>query len=345
MVDRYYALEENACACAREYNVKRQTVTKWVIRFETLGPDGLKDLSRARHTPAPHKCGVDVERAVITIAKGKQYRIGQDRVRLELPRELKRSTATINRIMHEHGLIKKRRRKYQKKQQCARYKKTLKALRNWQVDVKELRDIPNVVALVEAGIIPNFEYTARDQVTGTTYISYAWEHTLINSVRFVSVLFEHLKSFGIHGSEVSIQTDNGSEFIGSIFAKERSLFTTTIEDVHHGKHRTIPVGKKEYQGVVESFHGRIEYEFYDVEEFRSLSQFLSKAHTFMLYWNLKRKKLENKKSPFMLVKEKCRIFNTHFANMQPCMLDSLQTFAHHYGSVDVPYVGDEVTTP
>jgi transposase len=342
LVERYYALGKNASACALEYNTKRQTVTRWVKRFETLGSPGLKNLPTARHTPSPHKSGTEIEQAVITIAKGRRYRIGQDRVRLELPPELKRSTATINRIMHEHDLIKKRKRKHQKKQQCAQYKKTLRALRNWQVDVKELRDIPNVVALVEAGIIPNYEYTARDQVTGTTFICYGWEHTLINSVRFVSILFEHLRSFGIHGSEVIIQTDNGSEFIGSIYAKERSLFTTTIEDTYRGIHRTIPVGRKEYQGVVESFHGRVEYEFYDVEEIHSLSDFLSKAHTFIVYWNLKRRKLENQKSPFTLIKEKCQILDTQFCVVSPCVLDSLHTFAHHYGSVGVPYVGDEV---
>jgi hypothetical protein len=42
------------------------------------------------------------------------------------------------------------------------------------------------------------------------------------------------------------------------------------------------------------------------------------------------------------VREKCRIFDTAFADFQPFVLDSLQTFAHHYGLVGVPYVGNEV---
>ncbi|MDP2684849.1 MAG: hypothetical protein Q8P20_07495, partial [bacterium] len=72
----------------------------------------------------------------------KKYRIGQDRVQLALPDTMHCSTATINRIMHANDLIKKRRKKHQRKKQCAEYKKTLRALRNWQIDVKELRDIP-----------------------------------------------------------------------------------------------------------------------------------------------------------------------------------------------------------
>jgi len=342
MVERYYELRENASAVAREYAVKRQTLTKWVTRYEALGEEGLKDGSRARHTPIPWKTGKETEDAIVALAKAKHLRIGQDRIQTELPKEHHCSTATINRILNTHGLIKKRKKKYQKKRQCAEYKKTLKALKNWQVDVKELRDIPNVVALVEAGVIPNFEYTARDQVTGTTFVCYAWEHTLINSVRFIEALFSHLRSFGIHGSELVIQTDNGSEFIGSINAKADSLFTTTIERVNHATHRTIPIGKKEWQGVVESLHGRIEYEFYDVESFRSLSNFLSKAYTYILYWNLERKKIENKKSPMRMIKEKCHIFDVAIGDFQPFVLDSMKTYSHHYSSVGVPYVGDEV---
>lgn len=342
LVERYYELNNNATVCAREYNTKRQTVTKWVTRYEQEGEDGLKDQSRARHTPIPWKTSEETEAAIVTLAKAKKLRIGQDRIQLELPKATQVSTATINRVLHEHDLIKKRKRKYQKKRQCAAYKKTLKALRNWQVDVKELRDIPNVVALVEAGVIPNFQYTARDQVTGLTFICYAWEHTLINSVRFIETIFTQLRAFGIHGSELVIQTDNGSEFIGNINAKADSLFTSTIEQIHHGKHKTIPIGKKEWQGVVESLHGRIEYEFYDVESFRSLADFLSKAYTYTLYWNLRRQKLQNRKSPMHLIKEKCRIFDPAIGNFQPFILDSLQTFSHHYASVGVPYVGDEV---
>lgn len=342
MVERYYELGRNASAVAREYRVKRQTVTKWVARFEQHGVKGLTNRSRARHTLSAHKSPPAVEEAIVALARDRRYRIGQDRIRLELSPKLRRSTSVINRIMHEHYLIKKRRKKYQKKRQCAAYHKTLRALKHWQVDVKELRDIPNVTALITAGIIPNFQYTARDQVTGTTYVCYAWEHSLINAVRFVALLFEHLKGYGIHPGDCVVQTDNGSEFIGSIHAKERSLFTTTIEDTYRATHRTIPVGKKEYQGVVESLHGRIEYEFYDIEMFASLADFLAKAYTYTLYWNLNRKKLSTRKTPYRHIKETCRIFATSVGDFKPIMLDSLTTYSHHYALQSVPYVGDEV---
>lgn len=342
MVERYYSINCNASAVAREYGTKRQTVTKWVHRFEKDGIIGLKDYPRTPHTEPAHKKPKDVEDMIIALVKRKKYRIGQDRVRLEPPSAMRCSTATINRIMRANDLIKKRRRKYQRKKQCAEYKKTLRALRNWQIDVKELRDIPNIAALVAAGIIPNFQYTARDQITGAMFVCYAWEHSLINSVRFASTLFEHLKKFGIHPSGITIQTDNGSGFIGNIFAKGDSGFTSLIEQVYHGKRITIPIGRKEYQGVVESSHGRIEYEFYDIETFSSLSSFLSKSYTYLLYWNLDRKKISDKKSPLMLIKEKCAIFDTLIGDFKPFVLDEVKTFAHHYRWQGVPYVSDEV---
>ena len=99
--------------------------------------------------------------------------------------------------MHENDLIKKRKKKWKKKKQIQEYRNKLKALRYWQIDVKELIDIPNIYALVSMGIIPRYQYTARDVHTGTMFIAYSYNHSLLNSIRFIHVLFEQLKMFGI----------------------------------------------------------------------------------------------------------------------------------------------------
>lgn len=341
IVQRYYHTL-NYSQVAREYGTKRQRVKFWVKRLEEEGIEGLEDKSRAPHH-IPHKTPKEIEERIREIAKAKKYSIGQDRIQSELRKEgIRRSTSTINRIMHKLDLIKKRRKKYQKKRQISEYRKKLKALRNWQIDVKDLIDIPNIYALVYSGIIPRFEYTAKDVVTGTTYLSYAWQQTEINSIRFSQAILEHLGRFGIHSSEITIQTDNGPEFIACIFKKEPSAFTKMIEKVYHGKHQTIPVGKKEYNGSVENFHDRIEDEFYDIETFNSLSEFLGKALTFTLYWNLDRENLELKKTPFRLIKEKCHIFDPGIANFQPFILDEMKTLWPHYLQKSVPYVADEL---
>ena len=57
-----------------------------------------------------------------------------------------------------------------------------------------------------------------------------------------------------------------------------------LKIIYHGKHKTIPVSKKDYRSVIESSHEGIEYKFYDVERFDSLEMFLSQAYTHILYW-------------------------------------------------------------
>ena len=117
-----------------------------------------------------------------------------------------------------------------------------------------------------------------------------------------------------------------------------------VEKIYHGKHQTIPVGKKEYLGSVESFHDRIEDEFYDIETFNSLAEFLGKAWSFILYWNLDRENLELKKTPFRLIKEKCHILNPAIANFQPFILDEMKTLWPDYLQKSVPYVADELSS-
>jgi hypothetical protein len=159
--------------------------------------------------------------------------------------------------MHDLNLIKKRLKKYQRKRQIREYKKKLKALRYWQIDIKDLRDIPNIYPLISAGIFPRYQYSARDVDTGTSFFCFAFEISQINSIRFTQAIFEHLKENKISTSEVVFQTDSGSEFIGSVFKKGLSGFTELVEKVYKAKHKTIPPRKKEYNGSVESFHSQL----------------------------------------------------------------------------------------
>jgi transposase len=343
MVRRYYETR-NYSQVAREFGTKRQRVKFWVERFEKEGIDGLRDKSRAPHN-IPHKTSKDVEEKIKQIAISRKYSIGQDRIQLELLKryDIKVSTSTINRIMHEHGLIKRALKKHQKKMNITKYRKKLKALRDWQIDVKDLIDIPNIFALIKLGILPRYQYSAKDVVTGVSFFCYAFEHSEINSIRFAQAILEHLKGYGINLREITFQTDNGSEFIGCIFKKKPSGFTELVEKVYLARHQTIPVGRKEYNGSVESFHARIEKEFYDIETFNSLGEFLSKAWTFELYWNLERENLKLKKTPFQIVKEKCAIYDPGIVNFQPFILDEVRTFwIPHYQKQSVPYVADEI---
>ncbi len=52
---------------------------------------------------------------------------------------------------------------------------------------------------------------------------------------------------------------------------------------------------------MENFHGRIEEEFYDLEDLPTLSTLLNKADTYMLYFDLERVNLDLKRSPLEMV--------------------------------------------
>ncbi len=86
---------------------------------------------------------------------------------------------------------------------------------------------------------------------------------------------------------VMVQTDNGSEFVGGIAKKEPSEFTLLAQK-HLRGHLRIPPGAKTYNSDVESFHRRVEEEFYRIETISSQKDFLCKAYAYMLWFDYQR---------------------------------------------------------
>ncbi|MGB9721075.1 MAG: helix-turn-helix domain-containing protein [bacterium] len=237
-----YNSTRNISFVARFFKTTRKTVRKIIRRYESEGADGLKDRSRRPHQ-TPKAISPALEAKIVALRKCQklrprgekiELRLGQERIRWFLAQHgIFVSVSTINRVLHKYGLIKPRLKKWQKRRVITQYRKSLKPFTLWQVDVKYLRDVPNLYGLILDGVIPAYQYSARDVATGTTFFAYAEEFSLINSMRFVWLLLCHLEFFGIDTSAVIIQTDNGGEFIGA----------------------------------VENFHDRIEDEFYDIERF------------------------------------------------------------------------------
>lgn len=169
-------------------------------------------------------------------------RIGQDKIKLLLQKRygIRKSTSTINRVLHRLHLIQPRKKKYQKKRQTAAYRKRLKPLAHWQVDVKYLNDIPPICAQVCRRVLPKFEYTIKDVLTGTAFICFAHQRSTFNSAKFIALCLDHFRTHGLNTSHITIQTDNGTEFIGSVYASHDSLFTRVVQETFHARHCTIP---------------------------------------------------------------------------------------------------------
>ena len=121
-----------------------------------------------------------------------------------------------------------------------------------------------------------------------------------------------------------IQTDNGSEFIGSWNAKKDSAFTKTVQSVKGLEHHTIPPGAHTWQSDVETAHRLIEDEFYEVETLCCRDDFLAKTTTYNLWFNAVRKNsYKGDKTPWDIVQERNPNISPDIVALPPCYLDEL----------------------
>ena len=123
---------------ARFFSTTVPTVRKWLRRFKQHGPSGLREHSRAHHH-CPHKTSAEIEQQVLALRQ-KLPTFGAARLKREF--DLTVSHMAIQRIWREHGLIRKRRKKYQRKQDWAAVKATWRLFQQISADTKDLCDIP-----------------------------------------------------------------------------------------------------------------------------------------------------------------------------------------------------------
>src|SRR2546425_397483 len=103
---------------ARLFATTVPTVRKWLRRFQQHGPSGLLEHSRARHHQH-HKTPATLEAQLVELRKTLQH-FGARRLIREF--DLPIGHGALERIWREHGLMEKRRRKYQRKQDLAHIK-------------------------------------------------------------------------------------------------------------------------------------------------------------------------------------------------------------------------------
>lgn len=103
---------------ARLFATTVPTVRMWLRRYQQHGPSGLLALSRARHHQA-QKTPPTREAQLIELRKTLPT-FGSRRLIREF--DLPISHRALERIWREHGLLKKRPRKYQRKQDLAHIK-------------------------------------------------------------------------------------------------------------------------------------------------------------------------------------------------------------------------------
>jgi len=125
--------------------------------------------------------------------------------------------------------------------------------------------------------------------------------------------------------KIIFQTDNGSEFIGSVRKdiKKRSFFEKVLEN-NNIEYRRIPPRSPTFNSDIEAFHKIIEDEFYECERFDDQDDFFAKSYAYLLFFNYERENTnKDNKSPYQLLKEKEPNLCDKILNLLPIRLEWL----------------------
>ena len=269
---------------ARKYGTTPKTVRKWRDRCKEKGFAGLREQGR-RPLTCPHKTSAAEEARVVS-QRHRTPGIGAERMKHEF--DLKPSVGAISRILRQHKLTRKPKRKHHKKNDLREIKKKYKPFTRFKMDVKYLNDIPHYWPYLIATGLPRFQYTIVEVRVGAVFLAYSDTFSVAESEAVVRRFLEHLKEQDVELSEVLIQTDGGSEFDGNVIKRKPEGFTHTIEEGFGATHRVVP-GCPNAQAEAESLHARIEPEFFDIEDFADPLDFWQKIATWQNNYNFKRK--------------------------------------------------------
>src|ERR1700736_1623694 len=319
-----YARQHGIKPTARAFATTVPTVRKWLRRVQQHGPSGLREHSRA-HQHCPHKTSPQIEQQVLALRR-KLPTFGAARLKREF--DLTVSHMAIQRIWREHGLIRKRRKKFQRKQDLAAVKATWRLFQQISADTKDLCDIPQFWPQAQSLRLPLVEYTAREVRSGLLFWAFAEKRSAAASAVFAARIQQHLDRYGVSLRDLVWQTDNGGEFKGD--------FPAALGD---SQHVLIPPAAHTYQSDVETVHRLEEDEFFDLEEFRSRGQFLAKVHTYQLYFNLARPNSHKEnQSPWQIIERLAPRSPLKLCLLPPVFLDY---YLNDSGGYDVPRRSEE----
>lgn len=304
---------------ARLFTTTVLTVRKWLRRYQQHGPSGLLARPRAR-LHQPHKTPPAWEARLVELRKTLPT-FGARRLIREF--DLPLGHDALERIWREHGLIPKRRRKYQRKQDLADIKARWAVFQQISADTKDLDDIPRYWPQAQRLRLPVIQYTARDVRSGLLFWAFAEGRSAAASAVFAARIQQHLQRYGVSLRDLVWQTDNGGEFKGD--------FPKALGDSQHVR---IPPSAHTYQSDVETVHRLEEDEFFDLEDFSSRGDFLAKAHTYQLYFNLVRPNSHKKhQSPWQIIQRLAPRSPLELCLLPPVFLDY---YLNDSGGYDVP---------
>jgi len=250
------AKETSISEGARYYGTTRKTVRKWAVRYDTYGMEGLKDRSRAP-LRIPHKMTKEAEDRVEELRTRHKNRWGARKLKDRY--NLGGSYTAIHRVIKQRKLVRERKRRRRKRNDLSALKKRMRFCEKSEVDTKDLSDIETYWPQMRKMGLPRYEYTHRELSTGGCFFAYANENNSTYASLFATYVLGHLESYGLDTGDMLVQSDNGSEYIGSMRKKinRLSAFEKVLKH-YRVDYERIPPRACYLQGDVETFHRIVE---------------------------------------------------------------------------------------
>lgn len=279
-----YARKYGISAAARKFGTTRRTVQLWVRRYDAdEGVESLKNQSRVGQNH-PEKMPEEDRQKIIEFRKTTKNQLGARRI-IEIL-DLGYSAKTVNKKLKQNGMIPKRATKWKKKKDMREIRAKFKPFEKIQMDVKYLNDMPSCYEAYLKGDIPKFMISARDYKTGWLFIGFTNYLDSISTSILAQYIIQNLRNAGVDMSKVAIQTDNGREFVDRMTFTE-TIFEETVKN--HVNHWTIPPAAPTFNSDIETINGKMEREFFNLEDFDSFPDFIAKALFYNIYFNMFRK--------------------------------------------------------
>jgi transposase len=316
-----YAFAQGIKPAARHFHTSPSVVRKWLYRFKADGYSGLGDRSHKPHH-SPNETPQHVKDHVIAL-KAIYKRVGAVQVRIL--ENLTLAPKTMRKIWKEAKIpSRKRPKKHVTKNNLRAVKKQFQLFQQSMEDTKDLMDIPEYYFQARTRHLPKVQYTFREVSCGILFLGFAESISLTYAQLFATYINHFLRKFNALPERSIRQTDNGSEYIGSWNAKEPSAYTRAVELLPGQRHYTIYPGAHRMQADVETIHNLMEPEFYEIEDFKNRNDFMAKATTYQLFFNLRRpNSYKEDKTPWQLAQEKRPDLDKHLLMIPPVDLDRL----------------------
>ncbi len=316
-----HALVHGIKPTARLFNASPSVVRLWRNRFTSDGYIALADRSHKPHH-SPRKTPEHIRQYIINL-KSKYRRVGAEQVRVL--EGLPQAPKTMRKIWREAGIpSRKRPKKHITKNNLRAVKKLFKLFEQSMEDTKFLLDIPEYYLQARMLNLPRYQYTFREVSCGILFLGFANNASLSHAQLFAVYINHFLKKFNALPESAMRQTDNGSEYIGAWNARHSSAYTKTVESLPGQWHNTIYPGAHRMQSDVETIHNLMEAEFYEIESFKNRYDFMCKAASYQLFFNLHRpNSYKEHKTPWTLAHEKRPDLDQRLLMIPPVDLDKM----------------------